>query len=405
MKFWKKRKTRPNTPRLVSLKKEATLFFLAGFYFVIATNTQTGWLFVLSAFLLGVLAISWTLSRRSIKSLHAARRFFGEPQRGRPMRIEVSLHNNNSGAVHEVRVEAPSPEWAAGETPKFEWATPRLEPAQKCSKHHTLIPVVRGEHRLPPLSIITGAPFGLFSMTKTLPQEKPFLIYPEIEKLPPLRTLSRSATALGDAISPQGLGDTHSLRSVREYRPGDDLRHVHWKASAKLGPGAPLMVAEHHAPAPNRTLLFLDTSGEGAAEGLHRNFERAVVLAASILWAAAREGTTAGLAVRKPDGDWSVHVNWPRQYRALAEVQLHRDLSPAGWCREAEELFHRGLPRGFRSCRPYLVKGSIAGEALPSWPRWIERLFLLRGSNDETPLPNFSALTVIDSSKERFTDV
>ena len=390
--------------RLQSLKKEATLLFLAVFYFLIATNTQTGWLFVLSAFLLGVLVISWVLSRRSIHNLDVTAKIHGEAQKGKSLRVEVLLSNGSSKPVHEPRIEMERPDWARS-TPDFQWAIPKMPAESSARTSYSMVPVVRGEHSLPPLRIICGAPFGLFTVVKSVGTERTLLIYPEIEKLPQLKSRSRAATALGELTSPTGRGDTHSLRSVREYRPGDDLRQVHWKASARLGPGSPLLVREHHAPAPNRVLLFVDTSGKGAEAGIHQPFERAVALAASILWSATRDGTQAGLALRADDGHWSVLCHWPQQYRALARVQLDLSLSPEKWTQEAARVFGTSLPRGFRSSQATVVKGAVKTQTLEQPPSWMSKLFLLQDPSQVLTPPDSPKIVRLDSTRPGFHDV
>jgi uncharacterized protein (DUF58 family) len=389
--------TKTSQIRLVSLKKEATLLFLAVFYFLIATNTQTGWLFVLSAFLLGVLVVSWGLSRRAIRGLELAVRMTGEPQRGRPFRLEVRLDNENPRPVFEVKVDSECPAWALDRS-RFEWATPKLAAGDSASSTFAMTPEIRGEHQLPPLSIICGAPFGLFAVAKTIQFEGSFLVYPELEKLPLLKSRSRAATALGDVTSPTGRGDTHSLRSVREYKPGDDLRQVHWKASAKQGAGMPLLVREHHAPAPNRILLFLDTSGGSHKTDIHQTFERAVVLAASILWSATRDGTQSGLALRQGDEGWKVLCHWPMQYRALARVKLEADLDFTSWSTQASDVFLQGLPKGFRSCQPCLVKGAVDGQQFDDWPDWISRAFLIQDPDHDLDLPRNPKVVRLNST-------
>lgn len=396
--------TKTSSTRLVSFKKEATLLFLAVFYFVIATNTQTGWLFVLSAFMLGVLAVSWSLSRRSIKDLDLGLRLLAEPQRGRPLRTELALINRAKRSVFEVRVDAVCPDWARTQ-PTFQWAVPKLDAGEKVNCSFSVVPDRRGEHRIPPIKIVCGAPFGLFTVSQTVTPTTSFLVYPELEKLPLLKSRSRAATALGELTSPTGRGDTHSLRSVREYQPGDDQRLVHWKASAKRGPGTPLLVREHHAPAPNRILLFLDTSAPPDQVAFYPPFERAVVFAASVLWSATRDGTQAGLVLKERSGNWKVLCHWPEQYRALAGVASEPGLTFSEWVREAGDVFHRGLPKGFRSCRPAVVKGASPEQTVESWPDWPQRIFLVQNEDPKVALPPSPKLVRLNASAEGFQDV
>lgn len=74
------------------------------------------------------------------------------------------------------------------------------------------------------------------------------------------------------------------LRAVREYVPGDELRHVHWRASARAGQ---LLVREYVDPVQPHCTVVLDTR-PGALDA--DAFEEAVEVAASVLWAAAAAG-------------------------------------------------------------------------------------------------------------------
>jgi uncharacterized protein (DUF58 family) len=69
-------------------------------------------------------------------------------------------------------------------------------------------------------------------------------------------------------------------QSIREYRDGDDLRRIHWPATARVGE---LMVRQEDRPARRRAVLLLDSRAEGHdGDGLDSSFEWAVEAAASI---------------------------------------------------------------------------------------------------------------------------
>ena len=72
--------------------------------------------------------------------------------------------------------------------------------------------------------------------------------------------------------------------------PGDELRHLHWKATARTGQ---LMVREYVDPAQPWCVVVLDTRRDALdAEA----FETAVEIVASLLWAAAEQDRPARLA-------------------------------------------------------------------------------------------------------------
>ena len=97
----------------------------------------------------------------------------------------------------------------------------------------------RGHHPLPPLSLSTRYPLGLFRAWVIIHPQQRFWVYPKptaSDPLGPPRDLS--AETLG--------GQTHSggsdeLYGLRRYREGDSPRHLAW---AQFARGQPLMTRE-----------------------------------------------------------------------------------------------------------------------------------------------------------------
>ncbi len=96
--------------------------------------------------------------------------------------------------------------------------------------------------------------------------------------------LSRSMDGRIDRV-PHG---SITFAALREYVIGDDLRHVHWRTSARVGE---LMVREHVDTSLPRVVLLVDDrisahSSDGLAES---TFEAVCEAAASVVVAAFRE--------------------------------------------------------------------------------------------------------------------
>lgn len=102
--------------------------------------------------------------------------------------------------------------------------------------------------------------------------------------------------------STETLRGSADLREVREYVPGDEVRLLHWKATARTGQ---LMVRDYADPEQPRFTLLLDTRAEAFSADA---FEEAVDLAASLLDACALAGhhsrlvTSGGLDVATAGG-------------------------------------------------------------------------------------------------------
>lgn len=320
--------------RFQSLRKEVGLLFLAAFYFLIATNTQSGWLLLMSAFLLGLLLISWLGPRRAIERIKVQQKVLNQAQLGQSLNIEFRISNLSTKTVKELLVKAPSQTWS--QNPEFRWLTPALTGKETATGVYSWIPDRRGEHRLEGVHLVCGDPFGLFTVYRNFESPPPFLIYPKLESLPKAHSKSRLSGLLAQLSSPRSRGESRAIRSLREYRTGDDLRRVHWKSSAKLsGTGPNLLVCEYLAPAKQAATLVLDTSHRPAVDEAH--FEKSVSLVASTLWAAHRSGTRNSLLTIDPEGNWSKTTRWRDQYRVLAQVMQQPELDFEDWCKSLHE--------------------------------------------------------------------
>ncbi len=127
---------------------------------------------------------------------------------------------------------------------------------------------------------ITLARPDLFGLMRTLSQQplpQTFLILPKRYHLPRIampgtREYQPAGVALASAV-----GQSDEFVALRDYRPGDPLRHIHWKSVARTGR---LIVREHEDEFFVRHALILDTFGDPRQENA---FEEAVSVAASFV--------------------------------------------------------------------------------------------------------------------------
>ncbi|WP_255152382.1 DUF58 domain-containing protein [Halorarius halobius] len=94
----------------------------------------------------------------------------------------------------------------------------------------------RGEHALGPASVTQRDTLGVVSRETRVQETTPALVYPVVEPVAPNRTFR-------GLVERAGTEDRDAFDTLREYVPGDALRDVHWKTSAKREPGE-LVVAE-----------------------------------------------------------------------------------------------------------------------------------------------------------------
>lgn len=156
----------------------------------------------------------------------------------------------------------------------------------------------RGYFPFGPASIRSGDLFGFFQ--KEVEEEKPdyLMVYPRILPLESLGIPSRRP--FGDlSIRRHLFQDPVRATGIRDYVPGDPLRHIHWKATARLQ-RMQSRVFEHTTTVD--LALFLDARTEepplwGRSEQL---LETAAIAVASMASYAIREGYSIGLYVNEP---------------------------------------------------------------------------------------------------------
>ncbi len=93
----------------------------------------------------------------------------------------------------------------------------------------------RGRYPLGPARLTVKDPLGLFERTTAIGEREELLLYPRIAELPGLPTEEPAALFDTGPIVSRLTGASVDFLGVREYRPGDGLRHIHWAATARLG--------------------------------------------------------------------------------------------------------------------------------------------------------------------------
>lgn len=120
----------------------------------------------------------------------------------------------------------------------------------------------RGIYLLGPTRVITGDPFGLFCRDILFPGNERLLVLPFYE---PINYFPYPTGYLpgGKALKEKSLELTPYASGVREYQPGDPLRRIDWKASARKDR---LMVKEFDQDPQSNICLFVDASEESNPE-------------------------------------------------------------------------------------------------------------------------------------------
>jgi uncharacterized protein (DUF58 family) len=292
-----------------------------------AWNTGNNLLFLVFSLLSSTLFVAWTAARASLRDLVVSARFPDHIYAGEPAPVIVTLRNTKRFLPSfSILVEARGPVDVSSKKGKrrrfgkrtlayFIYVPHRAAAEQRVEQLFKK----RGHELITGFELSTRFPFGFFRRRRRLrARDVDIIVYPKPEPLSDdLHLLPMNA---GRLVS-QRRGAGHDLFSLRAYQPQDDLRHMHWKASARTGR---LIVRQFTAEDERRVTVALDTRAHTSADekDFNSRFERGVTLAASLVKHFIDERAEVRLVIGDEGGRYGVgteHLHACMRRLALAE--------------------------------------------------------------------------------------
>lgn len=101
---------------------------------------------------------------------------------------------------------------------------------------YELQPLQRGEYHFGNLHLFVTSSLGLVSKKETIPCAKSVAVYPSIIQMgrQELAAIHHPSFVQGENRN-RRLGQSYEFDQIKQYVPGDDPRHINWKASSTLG--------------------------------------------------------------------------------------------------------------------------------------------------------------------------
>ena len=252
--------------RRTRLTRRGRLFVGAGIGFLIAAliaGNRVALLAGLVVLLLAILAFATVRARRL--NLAASRTFSpAVVEVGSTAHAAIVIENlsNKSSAASLWYDTLP---WYPGYTlPEY---LPPLGPHRERFSHprvranlgYPIEPTRRGVFAIGPIEVETGDPFSLVTGTVILAGTANLVVTPRISELPGSGLSLDSGEGSTSVVTRSSSGSDDDLMT-REYRRGDALRRVHWRASARHGE---LMVRQEEPRNRPEARLVLDTRFDG----------------------------------------------------------------------------------------------------------------------------------------------
>ena len=140
----------------------------------------------------------------------------------------------------------------------------------------TITPLRRGLLQFKTLTVACPDPLGLVNACVHINLPQSVLILPKRYQLPPIHLLGARQQQSGGVALASSVSDSEEFRSLRDYRPGDSPRKIHWKSWAKIG--RPVVKDEQDEYFVRHALILDTFQPEPYSEAL----EEAVSIAASL---------------------------------------------------------------------------------------------------------------------------
>lgn len=184
-----------------------------------------------------------------------------------------------------------------------------LEPGPLPSLHRRVLSyrafVARqwGLYTVGPLSLGSWDPLGLAYSSREVPRLDPLEVFPRTFEISALSSQSGRATISPRDSTAAAAGQSLLFRGVRDFEAGDDVRRIHWPATARRGTP---MVREYERDQQPAFVVFLDLDRRGRAGiGRQSTLEYLVRIGGSLLWTAHHRGDVLALVA---DGDREILV-------------------------------------------------------------------------------------------------
>ncbi len=280
------------------------LILLALLLFFVASFTQVGWVRIVDAVLWGMLGLSLLLQwlsttgtevKRRIKNVRASQ-FDAGPMEGDDVSVEIKVTNRRFWPKFFVSAEFET-SFIKGESSPKRFFIANIAGRDTVDLTTELNRTRRGLHEFEPVTIESQVPFGLFRRQKQLAAPMSLLVYPYVHEIDGLSALE---AARGVSERPRRSRTGFEIIGSRPFQPGDPLRNVHWRNTARLRQP----VVKELEDRSDRAVAIVLGSSTNFGVGTESTLEYAIKFAAAIGIHSLRSGETVRLTTGNAASEW-----------------------------------------------------------------------------------------------------
>lgn len=195
-----------------------------------AFNSSLNMIYLLASLLIGIFVIALVAPLWSTGRIECGRTLPELPVAGEPFHIDLHARSRRRTSVRFLALRDPLCSGDRGRMRNN--LVLRLDPGERVTVTGLANALPRGAHRLKGVTWASGFPFGIAESRVRAVSIEELIVYPARGALS--MEMSLALKAQGTRIgAPSRMGvPSEEFRAVREYKPGDNPRRIHWRATA-----------------------------------------------------------------------------------------------------------------------------------------------------------------------------
>ncbi len=268
-------------------------YFLIVLAFVLVRGSmkEINLMLALAGMMVGAFYFNWLGARLLLRRIKARRILPDFATAGEPLSIEIELSSPHRATalqcedkfhLHRSR--------GASDVGRGTVVLPQIAAKQTARAEYRVRFGRRGVYEFDPLIVISRFPFRLLSHSRRFKDSRDRLVVlPRLGRLTSRWSRFRRGADLGDRRVARRQGTTEGdFYGLRDWRPGDSRRWIHWRTSARRGS---LMVRQFEEPRNEDLTLLIDLWRPAKlSDHDEENIELAVSFAATIVADACLQG-------------------------------------------------------------------------------------------------------------------
>jgi uncharacterized protein (DUF58 family) len=237
------------------------------------------------------LALIDALRLRQLAAPRIERQLPGNLPLGRWSEVRLTLHHNYKRPLQVAVFDHLPAKMAFEHLP----LTVDLHPGEQTQVSYRVKPLLRGHFHVPQCEVSLPSPLGLWRARRYLPVSGETRVYPDFARL-----YGAQLMAVDDWLSQLGVrqqqrrGLGQEFHQLREFRDGDSLRQIDWKATARKR----TPIAREYQDERDQQIIFLLDCGRRmrSQDGELAHFDHALNACLLLSYVALRQGDAVGLA-------------------------------------------------------------------------------------------------------------